>query len=125
MTAKEHVMAYLQPISVASERVMTALIAGLEIEFGRGAGEALAHRFLEAEEVDFHWEARIEERWIGSYAGGFDDEIELDRVRVVGRLDGRWFVAVMIVDGDGNAHGMMGKRRFGRRGDALKAYADA
>jgi len=118
-------MAYLQPISAASERVLTALVAGLEIEFGRGAGEALARRFLEAEEVDFHWEARIEERWIGCYSGGFDDEIELDRVRIVGRLDGRWFVAMMIVDGDGNAHGMMGKRRFGRRGDALKAFADA
>ena len=118
-------MTHFQPISVASERAMTALIAGLELEFGHGAGEALAHRFLEAEEVDFHWEARIQERWIGSYAGGFDDEIELDRVRVVGRLDGRWFVAVMIVDGDGSAHGMMGKRRFGRRGDALRAFADA
>ena len=118
-------MTHFQPISTASERVMTALIAGLELEFGHGAGEALAHRFLEAEEVDFHWEARIQECWIGSYAGGFDDEIELDRVRVVGRLDGRWFVAVMIIDGDGNAHGMMGKRRFGRRGDALRAFADA
>ena len=46
-------------------------------------------------------------------------------MQVVGRLDGRWFVAVMIIDGDGNAHGMMGKRRFGRRGDALRAFADA
>ncbi len=120
-------MAYLQSISVASERVMAALVAGLELEFGRGAGEALAHRFLEAEEVDFHWEARVQERWIGSYAGDFNDgiELELDRVWVVGRLDGRWFVAVMIIDGDGNAHEMMGKRRFGRRGDALRAFVDA
>lgn len=118
-------MTAFQPISVASERVVSALIAGLEIEFGRGAGEALAHRFLEAEEVDFHWDARIEERWIGQYASADDDEIELDRVRIVGRLDGRWFVAVMIVDGDGNAHGMMGKRRLGRRGDAFRAFADA
>lgn len=118
-------MTNLQPISIASERVMAALIAGLEIEFGHGVGEALAHRFLKAEEVDFHWDARFEERWIGSYAGGDDDGIELDRVRIVGRLDGRWFVAVMIVDGDGNAHGMMGKRCFGRRRDALRIFADA
>ena len=118
-------MTHFQPISIASEHVMTALIAGLELEFGCGVGEALAYRFLEAEEVDFHWDARIEERWIGSYAGGEDDEIELDRVRIIGRLDGRWFVAVMIVDGEGNAHGMMGKRCFGRRGDALRAFADA
>lgn len=118
-------MTCFQPVSTAAERVMATLVAGLEIEFGRGAGEALAHRFLEAEEVDFHWDARVQERWIGSYVGMDDDEIELDRARIVGRLDGRWFVAVMIVDGDGNAHGMMGKRRFGRRGDAFRAFADA
>ena len=34
-------MTYFQPISVASDRVMAALVSGLEIEFGRGAGEAL------------------------------------------------------------------------------------
>ena len=118
-------MAYLQPISTASGRVMTALIAGLELEFGRGVGEALARRFLEAEEVDFHWDARVQERWIGAYENLGDDDLELDRVRIVGRLDGRWFVAMMIVDGDGNAHGMMGKRGFGRRGDALKAFSNA
>ncbi|MGH6617131.1 hypothetical protein [Sphingomonas sp.] len=118
-------MAYFQPVSVASERVVSALIAGLELEFGRDAGAALAHRFLEAEEVDFHWDARVQERWIGSYAGGEGEEFELDRVRIIGRLEGRWFVAVMIVDGDGNAHGIMGKRSFGRRRDALRAFADA
>lgn len=118
-------MAYFQPISVAADRVVSALVAGLELEFGRGAGEALAHRFLEAEEVEFHWDARVEERWIGSYEGTGDNEIELDRVRIVGRLDGRWFVAVMIVDGDGNAHGMMGKRDFRNRGYAMRAFADA
>jgi uncharacterized protein YodC (DUF2158 family) len=30
----------------------------------------------------------------------------------------------MIVDGDGNAQGMMGKRVFGREGDARKAFAE-
>ena len=114
-----------QPISVAADRVMTALVAGLELEFGRGTGEALAQRFLEAEEVEFHWDARVEERWIGSYEGTGDCEIELDRVRIVGRLDGRWFVAVMIVDGDGNAHGIMGKRDFCSRGYAMRAFAGA
>ena len=87
--------------------------------------EALAHRFLEAEESDFLWDARDRERRIGAYESTDDDEIGLDRVRIFGRLDGRWFVAVMIVDGDGNAHGMMGKREFGRRKQALAAFADA
>ncbi|WCM26010.1 hypothetical protein NDN01_18565 [Sphingomonas sp. QA11] len=122
---KEMIMGMFQPISVASDRVMAALVSGLEIEFGHGVGEALAHRFLEAEETEFLWDARDQERWIGTYEGTDDDEIDLDRVRIFGRLGGRWFVAVMIVDGDGNPHGLMGKREFGRRKRALAAFADA
>lgn len=118
-------MAQLVSISDAADRVMAALVSGLEIEFGRAAGAALAQRFLEAEEADFHWDARVEERWLGCYFGGEEGEIELDRVRVLGRIDGRWFVAVMLVDGDGNAHGMLGKRHFGRAEHARKAFADA
>ncbi|MEH3036054.1 MAG: hypothetical protein PGN23_06075 [Sphingomonas adhaesiva] len=118
-------MSMIQSIGTASDRVMAALISGLELEFGRGAGEALAHRFLEAEETDFHWDARIQERWIGAYENIRDDDLELDRVRIYGRLDGKWFVAVMIVDGDGNAHGMMGKRTFDRRKGAEMAFAQA
>lgn len=118
-------MTHFQPISAVADRVVSALISGLELEFGRGAGEALAHRFLEAEDIEFHWDARIEERWVGTYEGTREDDIELDRVRILGRLDGRWFVAVMIVDGDGNAHGMMGKRDFPIRDYAVRAFADA
>jgi hypothetical protein len=123
--AKEAIMTMVQSIAAASDRVMAALISGLEIEFGRGAGEALAHRFLEAEESDFYWDARVQERWIGAYESVDDDAFELDRIAIFGRLDGRWFVAVMIVDGDGNAQGMMGKRTFGRERDARMAFASA
>lgn len=118
-------MSMFQSISAASDRVMTALVSGLEIEFGRGAGEALAHRFLDAEEVDFHWDARTQERWAGSYESADDEGIQLDRVQILGRLDGKWFVAMMIVDGDGNPHGMLGKRRFDRARDAQEAFAHA
>lgn len=118
-------MSMIQSIGSVSDRVMAALVAGLEIEFGRGAGEALAHRFLEAEEVDFHWDARVGERWIGTYESADDDDLELDRIAIFGQLDGRWFVGVMIVDGDGNAHGMTGKRTFQRREDAETAFAIA
>jgi len=124
---KEQVMSMMQSVGVASarvtDRVMAALISGLEIEFGRGVGEALAHRFLEAEDVDFNWDARLEERWIGAYESLDDEDFELDRVAILGRLDGEWFVAVMIVDGDGNAHGMMGRRTFARERTAREAFA--
>lgn len=116
------VMRMMQSVGTASDRVMAALVSGLKIEFGQGAGRALAQRFLDAEEVDFHWDARVQERWIGAYASVNDEDVELDRVAIVGRLDGRWFVAVMIVDGDGNAHGMIGKRLFQGRTQALQAF---
>lgn len=117
-------MGMFQPIAAASDRVMAALVSGLDIEFGQGGSEALAHQFLEAEEADFLWDARDQERWIGGYEGSDEDDIELDRVRIFGRLDGTWFVAVMIVDGDGRPHGLMEKRAFGRRAEALAAFAD-
>ena len=118
-------MSMFQAISEATDRVMAALISGLEIEFGHGVAEALAHRFLEAEEIDFLWDARVQERWIGAYESIEDDEIDLDRVRIFGRLDGQWFVAVMIVDGEGKLHGVIGRHNFGQRKQAWAAFADA
>ncbi|WP_245661867.1 hypothetical protein [Sphingomonas pruni] len=115
-------MTMIQPISAASDRVMGALIAGLELEFGRGAAEALADRFIAAEECDFCWDARVEERWLGAYSADVEDDFELDRIAILGRLDGRWLVAVVIVDGDEMAHGMMGKRAFRSRKAARIAY---
>ena len=117
-------MSMYQSIGTASDRVMATLMAGLEIEFGRGAGEALAHRFLEAEETDFLWDARIEERWLGSYESIDDDDLELDRIAICGRLDGRWFASVMLVDGDGMAHGTMEKRFCRSRRSAHEAMVD-
>lgn len=118
-------MAQLPSISDAADRVMAALVSGLEIEFGRQAGATLVERFLDAEEADFLWDARVEDHWLGGYLGGEDGEIELDRVRILGRIDGRGFVAVMLVDGDGDAHGMLGKRSFERAEQVRRAFADA
>lgn len=114
-----------QHIGAASDRVVDALVSGLEIEFGRGAGSALAHRYLEAEEVDFLWDARIEERWVGAYESDEEAVFELDRIAIRGRLAGEDFVAMMIVDGDGNAHGMIGRRNFESEAAAYAAFAAA
>jgi hypothetical protein len=118
-------MANVSTISESTDRVMATLIAGLEIEFGRGAAEGLAHHFLEAEEVDFRWDARVSERWLGAYEVQKDDDLELDRIQILGRLDGRWFIATCIVDGDGNAHFMTGCRNFSSESAARKAFSDA
>jgi hypothetical protein len=122
---EECVMTTISSISECTDRVMATLIAGLQIEFGCCAAEGLAHHFLEAEEVDFHWDARVSERWLGAYEAQDDGELELDRMAIMGRLDGRWFVASCIVDGDGNAHGMLGCRNFRSESAARKAFSGA
>jgi len=123
--ALEVIMGMIESIGTASDRVFQALLAGLELEFGRGAGEALAHRFLEAEQVDFLWDARREQRWLGRYSSADDDDIALDRIAICGRLDGRWFISVMLVDGDGRPHGMLGRRPCRSRKQAREAMAIA
>lgn len=42
MTKREAFMTMIHPISVASDRTMAGLVSSLDIEFGRGAGAALA-----------------------------------------------------------------------------------
>jgi len=115
-------MTMFQPIGSAADRVMAVLSAGLAIEFGQTAGEALAQRFLAAERPEFHWDARIEERWIGRYEAMVEDEFELDRVAIFGQLDGAWFAAVCIVDGNGMAHGMTGHRVALDRWEAIEMF---
>jgi hypothetical protein len=123
--ALEVIMGMVQGIAATSDRVLEALKSGLEVEFGRGAGEALAAGFMRAEEVDFRWDARIEERWIGAYQNAEGDEFELDRIACLGPLDGQWFCATILVDGDGQAHGMTGCRTFLSRARAQDAMLHA
>lgn len=118
-------MGMVQGIGTASDQIIATLVAGLEIELGRGAGDALAHRFLYAEESDFLWDARGEERWLGFYESFGEDDLELDRIAIWGRLDGCWFMAIMLVDGEGRPHGTIAKRICHSRDIAQKAMADA
>lgn len=111
-----------EAVAVPMDRVLATLIAGLECEFGRGAGEGLAQQFLAAEDVDFRWGARREERWLGAYEAQDEGEFWLDRIAICGQLDRQWFAAVMLVDGDGNAHGMLGCRAFQTEHGALEAF---
>jgi hypothetical protein len=126
---EEVIMGMYESIGTASargtDRVTAALVAGLEREFGQGAGQALAARFLDAEEVDFRWDARSEERWLGLYESPDDGECELDRIAICGWLDAHWFAAIMLVDGEGRAHGMTGCRTVEDRSQAWEAMLDA
>jgi hypothetical protein len=118
-------MTIMQTIEVASNDAVSALIAGLESEFGKGAGRGMAARFLAAEDTDFHWASRVSERFLGAFESLDDEDVELDRVAIVGRLDGSWFTSICIVDGEGHPHGMICRRAFGSEEDARKGWCDA
>lgn len=109
----------------APHDVFPALVAGLEREFGTADCGALAQHFIEAEEADFYWESRSAERHLGRYDAFEDDEVERDRVAIIGRLAGRWYMAVMVVDGDGAVDRMLHLRRFDSMAQAARAYRTA
>lgn len=107
----------------AADSVFERLVSGLESAFGRNAAEGLARHFIEAEGADFYWEARLRERWIGTYEG-LDEEADapLDRVAVFGLLDGLFYVAVVLLDAAGGVEALLGLRQFERQGEAERAF---
>lgn len=101
--------------------IMDALLAGLQCEFGKSAGHALAQRFVEAEEADFLWDARIAERWIGGWES--DDGEEVERIAVLGKLGKTWFTAILLVDGEGRAQGVIARRNAAGETEARALWA--
>ena len=99
-------------------RSSDAAIDALRAEFGA----VLAERIIEAEALDFLWEARVRERYLGQQIGfDFDDDDasqELSRVAILSALDGRWYTGMCLVDGEGAAVELLWKRQFQSRGEA-------
>lgn len=117
-------MTYVSTIERVQSDMFPGFVAGLESEFGSAGIACLAAHFLEAEAADFHWEARLNERYLGSMIGVDEDDGELDRIAIIGFLAGRWFVVAASVDGDGAVHDMTGLQRFTSAWDAEGAFAD-
>lgn len=110
-------------IGKTSDHVFERIVSGLEASFGRSAAEGLARQFIEAEGVDFFWEARLAERWIGTYERLDEDADEaLDRVAVFGLLDGLFYVAVVLLDAVDGVEALLGLRRFERREEAERVF---
>lgn len=107
----------------ASDSIYDKLVTGLEKEFGSGAAAALAERFIDAEGADFHWDARMREKFLGAYESLEAQEELLERVAVLGILGGRWFVAVLIIDDRHEAQALLGLRHFESMLDAEGAFA--
>jgi hypothetical protein len=93
-------------------------IDALRAEFGA----VLAERIIEAEAVDFLWEARVRERYLGQQIGfDFDDEDpsqEFSRIAILSVLGGRWYAGMCLADGEGAAVELLWKRQFQDREEA-------
>jgi hypothetical protein len=85
-------------------------------------GGILAERIIEAEALEFLWDARVREHYLGQQIGwDFDDEDasqELSRIAILSILDDRWYAAMCLVDGEGIAVELLWKRRFDTPGEA-------
>lgn len=107
--------------AVAARRV-DAVLEGLRAEFGG----IVAGRILEAEALDFLWEARISERYLGQFHDDFwgsdDPGEELSRIAILSLLDGHWHAALCLVDGDGQPCELLWQRVCDARCEAEETY---
>jgi hypothetical protein len=120
--AKEVIMTVISIFQTMSRDAYPALLAGLETQFGHEESVEIAGQFLAAELADFHWESRVAERWLGAYESLDDEESELDRVAILGKLQGTWFVAICLVDGNGAVHELLDLRLMASETDAELAF---
>ena len=98
-----------------------AVVDALKAEFGA----IMAARIMEAEALDFLWDARVGERYLGQQNALDDDALELSRVAIMGVLAGQAHVAVCLVDGEGDAVELLWKRKCDCWGEALAAFQRA
>ena len=106
-------MTYFAAISSVQTRAADAAFGALREEFG----DVMAARILDAEAVNFLWDARVKERYLGQYLGcdfsADDAEDEFCRMAILSSLSGRWHVALCLVDGEGAPIELLWKREFG------------
>jgi hypothetical protein len=94
-----------------------ARVEELRAEFGG----ILTERIIESEALDFIWEGRIRERYLGLHVAQFgEDETSEDvsRIAVLSSVGGRWHVGLCLVDGEGEAVDLLWRRGYGSREEA-------
>ena len=103
-----------------SNRGCDARVEDLRAEFGG----ILTERIIEAEAIDFIWEGRMRERYLGLHVTEFaDDELSEDvsRVAVLSSIEGRWHIGLCLVDGEGEPVDLVWKRGYCSRKEAETA----
>lgn len=85
-------------------------------------GQIAAHLFTDIESVDHHWQARREERLLGFYESLDEDDVELARVAILGRIGGHWFAGTCLVDGEGEVQDLLGRQLCADYAQADRIY---
>ena len=115
-------MSFQSAFANASVLSSNAQLEALEVQFGA----IVASRILEAEAADFHWDARVRERYLGQHP---DDDYgsgdELSRIAIVSDLGGQWHAGVCLVDGEGCIERLLWLRSFAARNEAEATFARA
>jgi len=105
------------------------LVQSLQMEFGTSEVSALAARILEAEKAEFHWDARVQERYLGQHLpldlGDANAGDDLARIAILSFLADRWHAGICLVDGNGCAADLLWLRSFDAREEAADAFGRA
>ena len=115
-------MTMISIVQAPTRDAYPALIAGLEAQFGHEESVAIAAHLLGSELAEFHWDSRVAERHLGAYESLDDEDGELDRVAILGRLQGTWFVATCLVNGNGAVQAMDDLKLMSGEKDAEEAF---
>ena len=122
-------MTIISAIPGGSGDAYSRLVEGLRQEFGCADVGGLAERIFEAEKADFHWQARVRERYLGQHLpADFCDEDageDISRIAILSFVGGRWHAGVCLVDGEGCAVDLLWSRSFDDREAAAEAFARA
>ena len=119
-------MTIISAIHGGSGDTYARLVEGLRMEFACSDVAALVDRIFDAEKAEFHWDARVRERYLGQHfpldPGDECAAGELERIAILSFLAARWHAGICLVDGDGSAVELLWLRSFERREDALDAF---
>jgi hypothetical protein len=119
-------MTIISAVPGGSGDAYARLVEGLRMELGCSDIAALAERIFEAEKVDFHWQARVRERYLGQHFaldyGDEDSGEDISRIAILSFLAGRWHSGICLVDGEGCAVDLLWLRSFDRRDEAAEMF---
>jgi hypothetical protein len=122
-------MTIISAVPGGSGDAYARLVEGLRMELGCSDIAALADRIFEAEEPDFHWQARVRERYLGQHLpvdfGDEDAREDVSRIAILSFLGARWHAGVCLVDGEACAIDLLWLRSFERHEEAAETFARA